>query len=71
MSVLANNDVASAHSVRAWLDAAAELARAVNRGLGPGEVGSLVAGAAVHLTGYDFCSVLLPDESGRFLTIVG
>ena len=71
MSVFTNSDVASAHSVRAWLDAAAELARAVNRGLGPGEVGSLVAGAAVHLTGYDFCSVLLPDESGRFLVIVG
>jgi sugar diacid utilization regulator/GAF domain-containing protein len=63
--------VASAHGVRAWLDAAAELARAVNRGLGPAEVGSLVAGTVVHLTGYDFCSVLLPDESGRFLTIVG
>jgi sugar diacid utilization regulator/GAF domain-containing protein len=72
MSALTNEHVlASTRGVRAWLDAAAELARAVNRGLGPGEVGSLVAGTVVHLTGYDFCSVLLPDASGRHLEIVG
>ncbi len=71
MSALTKDQAAAAHGVRAWLDAAAELARAVNRGLGPAEVGSLVAGTVVHLTGYDFCSVLLPDESGRFLVIVG
>ena len=61
----------AAHDLRAWLDAAAELARAVNRGLVPTELGSLIAGTVVHLTGYDFCSVLLPDESGRHLVIIG
>lgn len=61
----------SAHDLRSWLDAAAELARAVNRGLSPTELASLVAGTVVHLTGYDFCSVLTPDESGRHLMIAG
>src|SRR3954462_6375089 len=72
MSALTNEDVlASTRGVRAWLDAAAELTRAVNRGLAPAEVGSLVAGTVVHLTGYDFCSLLVPDEACRHLTIIG
>src|SRR3954452_8992178 len=63
--------VGTPHDLRTWLDAAAELTRAVNRGLAPAEVGSLVAGTVVHLTGYDFCSLLVPDEACRHLTIIG
>ncbi|SHK58960.1 GAF domain-containing protein [Pseudonocardia thermophila] len=72
MTALTNDRaVGSAHDLRAWLDAAAELARAVNRGLGPAEVASLAAGTVVHLTGYDFCSLFVPDETGRHLVILG
>ncbi|GAA1845859.1 helix-turn-helix domain-containing protein [Pseudonocardia ailaonensis] len=71
MTALTNEHIGTTHDLRAWLDAAAELSRAVNRGLVPAELGSLVAGTVVHLTGYDFCSVLLPDESGRHLVIMG
>lgn len=71
MTALNDRAVGSPHDLRSWLDAAAELARAVNRGLGPAEVGSLAAGTVVHLTGYDFCSLLVPDQAGRHLMILG
>lgn len=57
--------------LREWLDAAAELARAVNRGLPESELASLIAGTVVHLTGYDFCSVMLPDADANHLLIRG
>ncbi|MDQ3654802.1 MAG: hypothetical protein M3457_06965, partial [Chloroflexota bacterium] len=57
--------------VRDWLDATAEMARAVNRDLRPSDLFSLIAGTAVHLTGYDFSSVLLPDSEGNHLLIRG
>ncbi|MFC4949175.1 helix-turn-helix domain-containing protein [Pseudonocardia sp. GCM10023141] len=59
------------HDLREWLDAAAELARAVNRDLPESELASLIAGTVVHLTGYDFCSVLLPDHDMQHLLIKG
>jgi DNA-binding PucR family transcriptional regulator len=59
------------HDVRAWLGAAAELARAVNRDISASDLYSLIAGTVVHLTGYDFCSLLLPDPEGRTLLIRG
>ncbi|MDQ4038093.1 MAG: GAF domain-containing protein [Actinomycetota bacterium] len=57
--------------VRDWLDATAEMARAVNRDLPASDLFSLIAGTAVHLTGYDFSSVLLPDDEGKHLLIRG
>lgn len=57
--------------VRDWLDATAEMARAVNRDLPASDLFSLIAGTAVHLTGYDFSSVLLPDSAGNHLLIRG
>lgn len=57
--------------VRDWLDATAEMARAVNRDLPTSDLLSLIAGTAVHLTGYDFSSVLLPDSAGNYLLIRG
>jgi DNA-binding PucR family transcriptional regulator len=59
------------HDLRAWLDATAELARAVNRDLPASDLFSLIAGTVVHLTGYDFCSVLLPDADRTHLLIRG
>jgi sugar diacid utilization regulator/GAF domain-containing protein len=57
--------------LRAWLDAAAELVRAVNRDLPAADLLDLIAGAVVQLTGYDFCSVLRPDPGGSRLLIRG
>jgi sugar diacid utilization regulator len=57
--------------LRAWLDGAAELIRAVNRDLPASDVLNLIAGTVVHLTGHDFCSVLLPDVDGSQLLIRG
>jgi sugar diacid utilization regulator/GAF domain-containing protein len=59
------------HDLRAWLDAAAELVRAVNRDLPAADLLNLIAGTVVQLTDYDFCSVLLPDTDGSRLLIRG
>lgn len=59
------------HDLRAWLDAAAELARAVNRDLPAADLLNLIAGTVVQLTDHDFCSVLLPDADGSQLLIRG
>lgn len=61
----------SQFDARDWLDATAEMARAVNRDLPASDLFSLIAGTAVHLTGYDFSSVLLPDHEGNHLLIRG
>jgi sugar diacid utilization regulator/GAF domain-containing protein len=64
--------VAAAHrDLRAWLDAGAELTRAVNRDLPAADLLDLIAGTVVQLTDYDFCSVLLPDPGGNQLLIRG
>jgi sugar diacid utilization regulator/GAF domain-containing protein len=59
------------YDLRAWLDAAAELVRAVNRDLPAADLLSLIAGTVVQLTDYDFCSVLLPGPDGSQLFIRG
>ncbi|HEX9040028.1 MAG TPA: GAF domain-containing protein [Trebonia sp.] len=59
------------HDLRAWLDAAAELIRAVNRDLPAADLLNLIAGTVVQLTDHDFCSVLLPDTGGSQLLIRG
>lgn len=59
------------HDLRAWLDAAAELIRAVNRDLPVDDLLNLIAGTVVQLTDHDFCSVLLPDTRGSQLFIRG
>ena len=59
------------HDLRAWLDAAAELVRAVNRDVPAADLLNLIAGTVVQLTDYGFCSVLRPDTSGSQLLIRG
>ncbi len=59
------------HDLRAWLDAAAELVRSVNRDQPAADLLNLIAGTVVQLTNYDFCSVLLPDPGGSQLLIRG
>lgn len=57
--------------LHAWLDGAAELARAVNRDLPSSDLFNLIAGTVVHLSGYDFGSLLMPNEAGSHLLIRG
>jgi sugar diacid utilization regulator len=58
-------------ATRAWLDATGEFARAVNRSLPFDDLLNLIAGTVAHLTRYDYCSVLLPDEHHETLLIRG
>lgn len=55
----------------AWLNAVAELTRAVNRGDPLDDLLDLVAGAVAQLTGYDFCAVLVEDDAQESLLITG
>jgi sugar diacid utilization regulator/GAF domain-containing protein len=57
--------------LRAWLDAIGEFTRAVNRGMPRQDLLNLIAGTVAHLTGYEFCAVMLPDEDGERLLIRG
>lgn len=54
-----------------WLDATCEFGRAVNRGVPLDDLLTLIAGTVAQLTGYDYSSVLLPDEAGEKLLIRG
>lgn len=54
-----------------WLDATCEFGRAVNRGVPLDDLLNLIAGAVAQLTGYDYSSVLLPDDAGEKLLIRG
>lgn len=54
-----------------WLDAIAEIARAVNRALPLKDLLDLIAGTTCHLTGYDFCGVLLEDPDRECMVIEG
>lgn len=63
--------VAAPFELQAWLDAIAEIARAVNRSLPLDDLLDLVAGTTCHLTGYDFCAVLLEDRDRECLVIKG
>lgn len=54
-----------------WLDALAEIARAVNRSLPITDLLNLIAGTTCHLTGYSFCAVLLEDPDTKSLVISG
>src|ERR1700679_889254 len=59
------------YDLRAWLDAAAELVRAVNRDLPAADLLTLIAGTVVQLNDYAFCSVLLPGPDASQLFIRG
>lgn len=63
--------MAAPFELQAWLDAIAEIARAVNRSLPLDDLLDLIAGTTCHLTGYDFCSVLLEDRARECLVIQG
>ena len=54
-----------------WLDALAGIGEAVGGDEPVTDLLNRVARTACTLLGYDFCAVLLPDESGLALTIVG
>jgi DNA-binding PucR family transcriptional regulator len=54
-----------------WLDALAEISRAVNRALPLGDILNLIAGTTCHLTGYSFCAVFLKDPHTNALLISG
>ena len=54
-----------------WLDAIAEVTRAVNRAAPLDELLDLIAGATARLTGYDFCAVLVEDPDRDALLIRG
>ncbi|MPZ88997.1 MAG: GAF domain-containing protein, partial [Nitriliruptorales bacterium] len=69
-----NRNVAAASApleLHTWLDAIAEIARAVNRALPLKDLLDLIAGTTCHLTGYDFCGVLLEDPDRECLVIEG
>ena len=57
--------------LRPWLEAIATIATALNRPVSLPEVLDLVAETASRLLGYDFCAVLLLDESRTSLIITG
>ncbi|WP_422745670.1 helix-turn-helix domain-containing protein [Mycobacterium sp. WMMD1722] len=54
-----------------WLDALAEIGAAVGGDEPVTDLLDRVAETACALLDFDFCAVLLPDDSGRALTIVG
>jgi sugar diacid utilization regulator len=64
-------DGAARPELSAWLDGTCEFVRAVNRGTSLDDLLNLIAGTVAQLTGYDYCSVLLPDEAGEKLLIRG
>ena len=55
----------------AWLDATCEFVRAVNQGVPLDDLLNLISGTVAQRTGYDYSSVLLPDEAGEKLVIRG
>lgn len=57
--------------VRRWLDSVRTITQTVVTAQPLTNVLDLIAGTAASLMGYDFCGVLLPDASGRKLTIEG
>ncbi|WP_181039000.1 GAF domain-containing protein [Arthrobacter sp. Y81] len=57
--------------VRRWLDSVRIITQTVATGKPLIEVLNLIAETAGSLMGYEFCGVLLPDASGRKLTIEG
>lgn len=57
--------------VRRWLDSVRIITQTVATGQPLNEVLNLIAETAASLMGYEFCGVLLPDASGRKLTIEG
>jgi sugar diacid utilization regulator/GAF domain-containing protein len=57
--------------LRPWLEAIANIATALNRPISLPEVLDLVSETASRLLGYDFCAVLLLDETARSLIITG
>lgn len=57
--------------VRRWLDSVRIITQTVATGQPLLEVLNLIAETAASLMGYEFCGVLLPDASGRKLTIEG
>lgn len=64
-------DIVAGSELAAWLDATCEFVRAVNRGVALDDLLNLIAGTVAQLTGYDYSSVLVPDEAGEKLLIRG
>ncbi|MGC0239499.1 GAF domain-containing protein [Arthrobacter sp. SD76] len=54
-----------------WLNSIARLTAAVNANQQLPDVLHQVAATARNLLGYDYCAVLLPDEQGEHLVIMG
>ncbi|MGH3182307.1 MAG: GAF domain-containing protein, partial [Streptosporangiaceae bacterium] len=58
-------------SLRSWMSAVSDIARAVNAAEPLEEVLARVAGQACELIGFEFCAVMLADEQRECLHIAG
>ncbi|HVT70170.1 MAG TPA: helix-turn-helix domain-containing protein [Trebonia sp.] len=58
-------------SLRTWMSAVGMIVRAVNAAEPRDAVLTLVATQACELIGFDFCAVMLPDETGERLRVAG
>lgn len=58
-------------SLRSWMSAVSEIARAVNAAEPLEEVLNRVAGQACELIGFEFCAVMLADEPRQRLRVAG
>lgn len=60
-----------ATQLRTWLDALADIARAVTEAPPLDDLLRMIARTTRHLTGYDSCAILLQDETRQVLVIRG
>lgn len=64
-------DAAGPSSLRSWMSAVSDIARAVNAAQPLDVLLTKVAQQACALIGFDYCAVMLADESGERVTVAG